>query len=47
MRTVAAFLDIAKAILSKIERGHRKSTREQVEKLAESLKVKENDIFVS
>ena len=27
LRTVAAFLDIDQAILSKIERGHRKPTR--------------------
>jgi transcriptional regulator with XRE-family HTH domain len=41
LRTVAAFLDIDQAILSKIERGQRKPTREQVVKLAAYFKVKE------
>ena len=47
LRTVAAFLDIDQAILSKIERGHRKPTRDQVVKLAEFFKVKENDLLVA
>jgi predicted nucleotidyltransferase/DNA-binding XRE family transcriptional regulator len=47
LRTVAAFLDIDQAILSKIERGQRKPTREQVVKLAEYFKVKENDLLVA
>lgn len=47
LRTVSAFLDIDQAILSKIERGQRKATREQVVKLAEYFKVKENDLLVA
>ena len=47
LRTVAAFLDIDQAILSKIERGHRKPAREQVVKLAGYFKVKENDLLVA
>lgn len=47
LRTVAAFLDIDQAILSKIERGQRKATREQVVKLAEYFKVKQNDLLVA
>lgn len=47
LRTVAAYLDIDQAILSKIERGHRKSTREQVIKLAKYFKVKEDDLLVA
>lgn len=47
LRTVAAFLDIDQAILSKIERGQRKPTREQVVKLAEYYKVNENDLIVA
>ncbi|MFO7922815.1 MAG: helix-turn-helix domain-containing protein [Bacteroidales bacterium] len=35
LRKVAAFLNIDQAILSKIERGHRKATRPQVEKMAD------------
>ncbi|HEY8657796.1 MAG TPA: helix-turn-helix domain-containing protein [Hanamia sp.] len=47
LRTVAAFLDIDQAILSKVERGQRKPTRQQVVKLAEYFKVKENDLLVA
>ncbi len=47
LRTVAAFLDIDQAILSKIERGQRKTTRELVVKLAGYFKVKENDLLVA
>jgi HTH-type transcriptional regulator, competence development regulator len=47
LRTVAAYLDIDQAILSKIERGLRNANREQVIKLAEFFKVKENDLLVS
>jgi|SRR5665213_3338098 len=47
LRTVAAYLDIDQAILSKIERGQRKSSREQVVKLAEYFKVKENDLLIA
>lgn len=47
LRTVSAYLDIDQAILSKIERGQRKATREQVVKLAEYFKVKENDLLIA
>ena len=47
LRTVAAFLDIDQAILSKVERGQRKPTREQVIKLAEYFKIKQNDLLVA
>lgn len=47
LRTVAAFLDIDQAILSKIERGQRKATREQVVKLAEYYNVKENELLIA
>jgi HTH-type transcriptional regulator, competence development regulator len=47
LRTVAAFLDIDQAILSKMERGHRKPNREQVVKLAGYFKVKANDLLVA
>ncbi len=46
LRTVAAWLDIDQAILSKIERGQRKANREQVVKLANYFKVKEDDLSV-
>jgi len=47
LRTVAAYLDTDQAILSKIERGQRKASREQVVKLAAYFKVKENDLIIS
>jgi predicted nucleotidyltransferase len=47
LRTVAAYLDIDQAILSKIERGQRNANREQVVKLADFFKVNENDLLVS
>ena len=46
LRTVAAYLDIDQAILSKWERGQRKPTREQVIQLAIYFKVKENDLLI-
>lgn len=46
LRTVAAFLDIDQAVLSKIEHGHRKATREQVLQLAKYFKVDENELLV-
>lgn len=47
LRTVAAFLDIDQAILSKIERRQRKATREQVIKLATYFKTNENDLLIA
>ena len=47
LRTVAAFLDIDQAILSKIERGHRKPTRKMVVKLANYFEVNEDDLLVA
>jgi len=47
LRTVAAYLDIDQANLSKIERGQRKATREHVIKLAEYFKVKKDELMVA
>ena len=46
LRTVAAYLDIDQAILSKIEHGHRKATREQVIQLAKYFKTNEDELLV-
>jgi transcriptional regulator with XRE-family HTH domain len=46
LRTVAAYLDIDQAVLSKIEHGHRKATREQVLQLAKYFKVDANELLV-
>lgn len=47
LRTVAAYLDIDQAILSKIEHGHRKPSRDQVLKLAKYFKIKESELIVA
>jgi len=46
LRVVAAYLDIDQAILSKIERGKRRATRNQVLKLAEYFQVDENKLLI-
>lgn len=46
LRKVAAFVDVDQAILSKIERGQRKASREQVLRFAEYFKVEERDLLV-
>lgn len=47
LRTVAAYLEIDQAILSKIERGQRNANRQQVVKLAEFFKMDESELLVS
>ena len=47
LRTVAAYRDIDQAILSKMERGQRKLTRDHVVKLSEYFEVKEEDLLVA
>lgn len=47
LRKVAAYLDIDQGILSKIERGQRKASRELVMKVTEFFKVNENDLLVA
>jgi transcriptional regulator with XRE-family HTH domain len=47
LRIIAAFLDIDPAIMSRIERGQRKASREQVIKLAEYFNVDENELLVA
>lgn len=46
LRIVAAYLDIDQAILSKIERGQRRTGRELVSKLATYYKVNEDEMLV-
>lgn len=47
LRTVAAFLAIDQAILSKIERGKRKAKRELVLKMADYFKIGRNDLLIA
>lgn len=46
LRHISALLDIDTAILSKIERGERKATREQINKLAEILEIDKETLVV-
>jgi predicted nucleotidyltransferase len=46
LRTVAAFLQIDQALLSRIERGQRKATRQQVQKLSEFFRLPEHELMV-
>lgn len=47
LRTVAAYLDIDQAILSKIERGQRDASRELVLKLADFFQKDKNEFLIS
>jgi transcriptional regulator with XRE-family HTH domain len=47
LRTVAAFLDIDPAIMSRLERGQRKATREQVINLAGYFNVNEDELIIA
>ena len=46
LRHISAQLDIDMAILSKIERGERKATREQINMLAEILGINKESLIV-
>ena len=46
LRQVAALLDIDVAILSKVERGERKASREQIMKLAEILELDRSELLI-
>ncbi|MDR1898231.1 MAG: helix-turn-helix domain-containing protein [Prevotellaceae bacterium] len=47
LRVIAAYLDIDPAIMSRIERGQRKASREQVIKLAEYFDVSEDELIIA
>jgi transcriptional regulator with XRE-family HTH domain len=47
LRVIAAYLDIDPAIMSRIERGQRKASREQVIKLAEYFNVSEKELLIA
>jgi len=47
LRKVAAYLDVDQAVLSKIERGQRKATKEQVEKLAKYFRADKKEMLVA
>ena len=46
LRQLAALLEIDSAILSKIERGERKATKEQIIKIAAILGIKQNEMLI-
>lgn len=45
LRQAAAFLEVDTAFVSKLERGERKASREQVEKLADFLTASKNNLI--
>lgn len=45
LRQVAAHLEVDTALMSKIERGERKATKEQVIKIANYLKASEDELL--
>jgi len=47
LQIVVDFLDIATAIMNRIERGERKASREQVVKFAGCFDVDENELLVA
>ena len=46
LRHLAAELDIDQALLSKIERGERKATKEQIQKFASVLNLKKDELML-
>lgn len=46
LRQVAALLDIDTAILSKVERGERKATKEQIVKFADVLDLDKEELLI-
>lgn len=47
LRKIAAMLDIDQSILSKIERGQRRATKEQVIKIAKIFNVEEKQLLIN
>tara|TARA_B100000780_G_C20666778_1_gene265407 strand:- start:186 stop:485 length:300 start_codon:yes stop_codon:yes gene_type:complete len=47
LRHVGAELDMDQAIISKLERGERKPTKEQVIKFADFFKLNKNDLIIA
>lgn len=47
LRKVAAELDIDQSILSKIERGERKASKEQINQIARIFKVDEKELLIN
>ncbi|MFH1319138.1 MAG: helix-turn-helix transcriptional regulator [Bacteroidota bacterium] len=47
LRKVAAYLDVDQAVLSKVERGQRKVTKEHVEKLAKYFGADKKEMLVA
>lgn len=47
LRKVAAELDIDQSILSKIERGERKASKEQIIQIAKVFKVNEKELLIN
>ncbi|PKP47675.1 MAG: transcriptional regulator [Bacteroidetes bacterium HGW-Bacteroidetes-1] len=46
LRQVAAYLDVDQAILSKIEKGNRKPTKDNIYKLSEILEIDKENLMI-
>lgn len=46
LREVASMIDVDTALISKLEKGDRKPTREQIEKLASALDIEYNHLLM-
>lgn len=47
LRVLAAYLEVDQAVMSKIETGHRKATKQHVEKLAKYLGASKKEMLVA
>lgn len=45
LRQLAAFVEVDTALISKLERGERRATRDQVLKIAEFLQTQQNELI--
>lgn len=45
LRQLAAFAEVDTALISKLERGERRATREQVLKIADFLEIQQNELI--
>jgi len=47
LRVLAAYLKVDQAIMSKIETGHRRATKQQVEKLAKFFEIEKKEMLIT
>lgn len=47
LRVLAAYLEVDQAVMSKIETGQRKATKQQIEKLAKYFRVNKKEMLIT